>query len=425
MIALLSSGSLLQSVWNILLAFVILMVMVTIHEAGHYTAGKLLKFKINEFAVGMGPKVFSRQKKDGEVFSLRLLPLGGFCAFEGEDEENDTPGAFNKQAPWKRLIVLFSGAFFNFLSAMLICAILFASYGETVAKVGVVFEYADTPAQALDAEDIICEINGKRVYLIDSLNRYMSDDVLEITVIKSNGSKQTVTAQKGTFTNTYMQSSLDDVVLGVGEYGQVTLSSGSMLYKIDGKLLSNKGDFQRYLADVGDSAEVVVYASDGNFYTVMLSKQTLSAMQISESTYSGLGISPRYTRHKFGFWQAVGRIVPYCLETGLVILRTLGGLFTGDTPISSLGGPVTTISTVSSVVSYGFASVLLLVVLISINLAVFNLLPVPSLDGCRMVFVLIEWIRKKPIDRNIEAIVNGVGLILLITLMIVVDLLKL
>ena len=132
-----------------------------------------------------------------------------------------------------------------------------------------------------------------------------------------------------------------------------------------------------------------------------------------------------YARHKFDFGTATLRILPYCGETGLVILRTLGGIFTGATPLNSLGGPVTTISTVSQVVSYGFAPVLLMFVLISINLAVFNLLPVPALDGCRMVFVLIEWIAGKPVNRKVEAWINGIGLILLIGFMIVVDLLKL
>lgn len=91
-----------ETILYILLALVVLLVMITIHEAGHYTAGKILGFKINEFAIGMGPKLFSRKKKNGEVFSVRLFPLGGYCAFEGEDENMpDSPDAFNSQKPWK------------------------------------------------------------------------------------------------------------------------------------------------------------------------------------------------------------------------------------------------------------------------------------------------------------------------------------
>ena len=101
----------------ILLALVILLLMVTIHEFGHYTAGKMLGFKINEFSIGFGPALFSKtNKKNGEKFSIRAIPLGGYCAFDGEENDTETETSFMKQKPWKRLIVLFFGAFFNFLS---------------------------------------------------------------------------------------------------------------------------------------------------------------------------------------------------------------------------------------------------------------------------------------------------------------------
>ena len=95
--------------------------MVIIHEFGHYIAGKILKFKINEFSVGFGPKLLSRKKKNGEVFSLRLIPLGGFCAFEGESETSDNPDvrSFVDEKPWKRIIVLLAGGVFNLKSAVL------------------------------------------------------------------------------------------------------------------------------------------------------------------------------------------------------------------------------------------------------------------------------------------------------------------
>ena len=121
---LLSLGSVLKYSGYILIAILVLLFMVLIHELGHYIAGKVLKFKINEFSVGFGPKIFQKKNKSGELISLRVFPLGGYCAFEGETEENkDNPEAFNNQKPWKRLIVLFMGAFFNFLSAIIFAVI--------------------------------------------------------------------------------------------------------------------------------------------------------------------------------------------------------------------------------------------------------------------------------------------------------------
>ena len=104
----LSVSSVMNTVWAVLLAILILLAMITVHEFGHYLAGKALKFKINEFAIGFGPKLFRRiSKKSGEAFSIRVLPLGGFCAFDGEDDEDDNPNRFNNKDPLKRIIVLF------------------------------------------------------------------------------------------------------------------------------------------------------------------------------------------------------------------------------------------------------------------------------------------------------------------------------
>ena len=105
-----------MSVLYILLALAVLLVMITVHELGHYVAGKIFGFKINEFSIGFGPAIYKRTRKDGEVFAIRALPLGGYCAFEGEDEDGkESPEAFNNRPAWKRLIVLLSGVTFNFL----------------------------------------------------------------------------------------------------------------------------------------------------------------------------------------------------------------------------------------------------------------------------------------------------------------------
>ena len=111
MFELLSFSGAVRTAGSVLLALVILLAMITVHEFGHYLAGKIFRFKINEFAVGFGPALFKHKKKDGEFFSLRCIPLGGYCAFEGEDCEAPHPAAFNNKKPWQRIVVLFAGAF--------------------------------------------------------------------------------------------------------------------------------------------------------------------------------------------------------------------------------------------------------------------------------------------------------------------------
>lgn len=414
-------SSVFTTIWHVFLAFVILMFMVMIHETGHYAAGKLLKFKINEFSIGMGPKLFTKTKKNGEKFSLRLLPLGGFCAFEGENEENPSPDAFNSQKPWKRLIVLFSGALFNFLSAIIICMILFGAYGETVAVVNKVYDYAPTQNKVLEQGDIIYKINGRKVFVLDDVGRYMSDD-MEITVLR-NGKEVTlknITRQK--FVTPYVKNAYFDIGNAQGR----VLAEGDTIYKLNGQPLSEEGQYKKLLDEAADgTVTLVVTASDGEHEYEIAKSTLVKAIEVGESSYTGVGMSQSYQTHKFAFGTAIGRVFPYCGEVAMLVLRTLGGLFTGAVGLGDIGGPITTISVTSQVVSYGFASVLSLIVLISVNLAVFNLLPVPALDGCQMIFVLIEWIARKPVNRKVQAWINGVGLVLLLGFVILVDLLKL
>ena len=497
-------GSAVKSVGGVILAFVVLMFMVLVHEAGHYAAGRILKFQINEFSVGMGPKLLQKTRKDGQKFTLRLLPLGGYCAFEGEDEDNNNPRAFNAQAPWKRLIVLFSGAFCNFISALLICVILFSCYGETVAKVNYVFDYAPAYTQSsLQSGDILYEINGKQVFVLDDIGRYMDDDTLDVVVIRNGEKVEIKGLSKSTFTNNYVAtikgdiyttSSEQSVVPGgviyrvnnhIMEAGQnvvaylnapgkdnkivisthagcylfiietdefidniklgdnngvvyvesvnKTYSSntrvlivGDSVVKVNGVILQNGDNLSDALVKDADNVLSVI-DNQGKYHDYKLTyDQIQQSLTFSTEQYKGLGISVAYDNYKFSFGKSLARTFPYCGEVAMLVLRTLGGLFTGLVGFDQIGGPITTISMTSQIVStFNMQSILTLIVLISVNLGVFNLLPVPSLDGCRMVFVIIEWIRGKPVNRKIEGIVNGLGLILLIGFMIIVDLLKL
>ena len=163
----LSFTSIFKYIGYILIAILVLLFMVLIHELGHYIAGKILKFKINEFSVGFGPKILQKKNKKGELISLRAIPLGGYCAFEGETEENkDNPEAFNNQKPWKRLIVLFSGAFFNFLSAIIFSFIVLISSGYDLVQV----KKVDTTSinyEYLQTGDVVYGIENQKIDFVD------------------------------------------------------------------------------------------------------------------------------------------------------------------------------------------------------------------------------------------------------------------
>lgn len=346
----------------IILAIVVLMLMIMIHETGHYLAGKMLKFKIEEFSIGFGKAIFSKQMKSGEVFSIRWIPLGGYCAFKGEDQDGkEDAECFNNYPCWKRLIVLFSGAFFNFVSAIIFSFVLLMTVGSGIVQINEITATNENK-DVLQKNDIILEVDGDEPTFINGgiVKLMSSKDVGEDIVLKinRNGEILNVTVQKYNLYKT-------------NEEGEYELDSDNNKI-VEGKVI---------------------------------------------------GIQTDYVKYSFG--KALLKCVPYTFDMGWECLCILGDLFAGKIGIDSIGGPITTIQTIAVSTQTNFKNLLLLFPLIAVNLAVFNWLPIPALDGARMVFVLIEWIFKKPVPREIEAKIHSIGLMVLFGLVIIIDILHL
>jgi len=369
---LLSIGSAVSYIWYILIAILALLVMVMIHEFGHYLAGKMLGFKINEFSVGFGPKILQKKKKDGELFSLRAIPLGGYCAFDGEDENSNSPTAFNNQKPWKRLIVLFAGAFFNFLSAIIFSYILLVGFG-----------YEDVQVKSIQNTSFQYQVEnhleeGDRIYGINGTDfDFVSDDYFNSLL------------------GDYVRNNLD---FEAGIWTSQGVDYGSIPLNVvrDGQKIVVEGVLQKQIVD-GD--EVWSFASSGTNDFKLQS-------------------------YKYGFIEAIGESVTFSFRWAQKIFIILGDLFTGQLSITSLGGPVTTIKVMAETTQQSFSYLFVLLPVIAVNLAVFNLLPIPSLDGARMVFVFIEWIRRKPVNRDVEAYIHGFGLLALLGFVVLVDIIQ-
>ena len=371
-----------QSVGGVLLAVALLLVMVTVHEFGHYVAGKILGFKINEFAVGFGPAIFKkRSKKTGELFALRIIPLGGYCAFDGEDEmeEENEEGAeetqpfeeiapspqneypepkgerFNDQAPWKRIIVLVAGATMNYLLALVLLFIMFGSFGCIHSYIGYRGEEppAVTVTDALCAQDIVLSVDGQDIYLtsdyVDILSGKKKGDTVVVEILRRDADK---VWQEKTLT--------------------ITLEK------------------------------------DCNFTSMTQTDLVLQALGLDATQVGFASVTM-----KEGFFETIGSAVIYSFKIGGTVLRSLGELVTGRLGLSAMGGPVTTIRLTSEIASAGVLPFLNIAAFIGVNLAVFNLLPVPALDGCKVIFCIIEWIRKKPVNRKVEAIIHFAGIIVL------------
>lgn len=352
-------GDFLIGLLYVVLAIIILMIMIVIHEFGHYTAGKIFKFKINEFSVGFGKAIFSKTKANGEKFSIRLIPLGGYCAFDGEDETKEDSNSFNNQAWWKRLIVLFSGAFFNFLSAIIFTFILLMVIGSGVVQINEV-DNTSPNYGIIQSGDIIYKVDG-------------------VTPTFINGGVTKLMEKKN-----------------VGE--NITFEIGR-----DGNTINVV--VQKYSTTVIDS--------DGN---VVLDDENNPVMK------DIVGFNSSYV--KYSFWSSLINCIPYTFNMAFECLKILGQIFIGQYGLKDLGGPITTISTIANATHINILNLFLLFPLIAVNLAVFNLLPIPALDGARMVFVIIEGIRRKPINREIEGKIHAIGLIVLFAFVILVDILQ-
>lgn len=368
---LLSVPAVLSTIGSVLLAILILLAMITVHEFGHYIAGKALKFKINEFAIGFGPKLFKRtSKKTGEVFSVRALPLGGFCAFEGEDGEESGEGAFINKAPWKRIIVLIAGPLTNYILALLLIIISTFTFGQMVFKIGSVAEYEGENAAvyaeySLKEGDRIIKANGKNVYLVTDMMNAL------------NGAEE---GEKISFSVDREGRIIDIEVMLRADCKFESSASASGVWRALG---------------LG-----TVTRNDGEYWDV-----------------SAEG-------YRFGFFDTLGRSFVYSFKIAGTIFRVLGELLTGHIGLSAMGGPVTTIKLTSEIASQNVQSFLEIAAYIGVNLAVFNLLPIPALDGSKVVFCLIEWIFRKPVPRKIEAIIHSVGFILILAFAILVDVLQ-
>lgn len=347
----------------IFIAVFVLLLMITVHELGHYIAGKILGFKINEFSIGFGPKLFSKEKKNGEVFSVRLIPLGGFCAFFGEDADDDDPAAFNNRKPWQRIIVLVSGALMNFLTAVLLIITMFFSYGTPSFKIVSVADSPEYYNYSLEEGDVITSINGKTVFLttdiMNALDGKKQNEEIPFTVLR-DGVEKSITVK-----------------------------------------LRQDADFK----NVEDTK--TLYYSLGTYEVK------------EDGTYGGI----LTTNVRLSFFDTLGKSFVYSFKLGGTIFTVLGQLLTGKLGISSVGGTITTITVTANAVKTGGLWYLLYIAsFIGVNLAVFNLLPVPALDGSRVIFALIEWIFKKPVNRKVEATIHAVGFVLILLFAVLVDL---
>lgn len=348
-----------MSIVSILIAILVFFVIVVLHELGHFAAAKLCGIKVNKFAVGMGPVLLKKQKGETE-YSLRALPIGGFCAMEGEDDQSADPRAFMNKPVWKRMLVVLAGPVMNFVLGFFLLLITTLLYGNISTMTVADFRYdpesdeciSMSAETGLEIGDTILRIDGMRILTDTDLSYKLQtcdSDTMQV-VVRRGGEK--VTLDGVTFRNKLNDTRLDFYVLG--------------------------------------------------------EKLT----PLNTIRYSFLDT----------------------ISTGRLIWSSLTDLIRGRYGFHDLSGPVGIVTTIGEAASYGetfkqhLTSVISLASFITVNVGIFNLLPIPALDGARLVFLVIESIRRKPIPPEREGMVHFIGMALLFALMLAVtcqDLLRL
>ncbi len=324
---------------SIIGALLVLTVLIFFHELGHFYAGKKLGFRIDEFAIGMGPTVVSKEK-GGTKFAIRALPIGGLCMFHGEDEGVKDPECFSAQPVWKRMIVVAAGPFMNIVLAIVIAVVILMSYGEYMPGIVEVLD-TNTPAAVAGIEegDVILAVDDTEI-------TYYTDCIPAIEGAESAGAN--ITLRRGD----------EDIVLRVKD-----------LYN-------------------------------------------------SEEGANRIGVIISPVRLRYGLFDAIANSFRYVWDIMMELFKFLGSIFTTGIQSGDVAGPVGTISIIGQAVRAGFEVVLRLGVLISINLGIMNILPIPALDGGRLLFMAVEAVRGKAIPPEKEGMIHFAGIILLFGLMI-------
>ncbi len=342
----------------IIIAILLFGMLIAVHEFGHFAVAKACGVRVNEFSIGMGPLIF--QRTEGETdYSLRLLPIGGYCAMEGEDEESDDRRSLSRQPLWKQLLIFVSGAGMNFITGFLILLCLYANAVGFYTSEIVRFDdgFSGEGENGLMIGDVIYRVNGERVYLrgdVATILQYKSrGDTMEMVVLR-NGEKLTRTLHKQTFTD---------------ENGQEYLAYGF--------------------------------------------------------SYGGVLEATPLRKVQYAWYNA--------LDYVRLVRLSLQMLVTGVAGVKDLSGPVGIVSTISEMgqateAEQGFAAamenVFFFGALIAVNLAVMNLLPLPALDGGKVLILLVDAVSmllfRKKIPQKFEIVINAAGFVMLMGLMLFV-----
>lgn len=439
--------SVLTTIALILIGVLLFELIIFIHEFGHFITAKKSGIKVNEFSLGMGPKIFSFGKGETK-YSLRIFPIGGFCAMEGEDEESPEPRAFNNAKVWKRMIVVIAGAVMNIILGFVLMFVVVVqqdSYSSTEVQSFPATSFSS--CTGLQSGDVIKEINGYGISTSMDFNYPISTAELKtvdgstleiykedcgnnlynmaVSLVQDKNNK--LSDEQVSKVNELLSKSTNEIVKAKSKedafsvyenyYKKINDACGIKDYKVE--KIVEKETRKRYTADI---------LVERNGEEKLLKNVQFFTYTTKDNSDPQVSIDFYVKPIKKTFGSVISQTFKQTISTCKMIYASLGGLLTGKFGLKDMSGPIGIASAVTTVasesLSSGFMSavnsIIYVMMIITVNLGLFNMLPFPALDGGRFVFLIIEAIRGKSVPRKVEAIVNGIGMGLLILLMILI-----
>ena len=448
------------NIFSIILAILIFGLLIFIHELGHFIAARICGVTILEFAIGMGPKILSKKsKKSGTVYSWRLFPIGGYVSMQGENgmeavqgnngegedakqfftagnEETEVteteaataetpaepdPHSYRNQSVWKRIFISVAGPLMNLILGLVLMLVMVLASGAkqmggtVVARFFVQYN-AEESLAGLQKEDLVYAVDGERVYSFAEFKELVAaknGQPMELTVQRLNEAQTEVLTPTLTVTLT---ADMFDQYFITSNSEVAGLKAGDKVVKVNKTAVHTADELSYELMQQGHKKLELTVIRDGERVTV--SDLFLPTIEESGAIFGQMDFQVYAEEYNAG--SVLKHTWFRSVSTVKMVFDSLSGLFTQRYGLETVSGPIGITKVISDVAQTGWVNVLYLVTVISINLGVMNLLPIPALDGGHLLIYAVEVVRRKPMNEKLEGIINAVGLLLMLALAVLI-----